>query len=77
MKTTLKAKSKSRRASLITYFSIGLVGALFFLFGLIWTAEVIGFTLYGYVYLIAVVVIITFFMAHSVKSVNREAQAIK
>ena len=77
MKTTLKAKSKSRRASLITYFSIGLVGALFFLFGLIWTAEVIGFTLYGYAYLIAVVIITKFFMAYSLNSVNRKAKAIK
>ena len=73
MKTKLKTKSKG--VSPITYFGIGLVGAFFFLFGFFWTAGLIGFNHYGYVYLVAVVIIVTIFIAYSVKSVNKEAKA--
>ncbi len=75
MKTKLKAKSKG--VSLITYFAIGTVGALFFLFGFGWTAGGIGFNLYGYINLVGVAIIVMFFIAFSVKSVNKEAKAVK
>ena len=65
-----KTKTKSKGVSLITYFGIGLVGAFFFLFSFFWTG-LIGFNYYGYVYLVAVVIIVTFFIAYSVISVNK------